>query len=532
MKILIAISFMLIPYLLFSQSLERLQLLLHHSFSEVSNIDVQRAQARIDLQRRQNGLRFNNTISNNEFAGIEFGDNWRLLSGISLELLKDGYFENKNEAKVLEIEKKIAQKELEHQALDKNYSYLFNYIIFEFNKEKNLLLRQKKFVLESLLNKNYNLYYNHELNYEEILYLEGLQEEANIIISGNEHLNKLFENLVDLKSIPGIQVNFLPILEFDLDALMERNPFEFLDEMANLKKERINYTFKKYQTNRLSIYANLLYRPNLSDSPSNGVYNNFGIRYNTRLTRDKDERQNLIFLEKERIDAINKDLVFNQNKELINLVLEHNTKIRQYSNFLFKLKNLREKGRVESAVQVVSTINIANKNHWKNELEILNVQYELLELKQLLYLSLIRIYNNGKLTELAPYVKEKTFENHKNRFDGNRIINIVESKSKRYQEDFIVNYLVKNDFKHAFWEGEGLPPEELIYKFYTHGIQFIENEETITDSGIISIPVGQFSNRSDMELWIEEQLSKYHNEFLFFENIEDLILLDTRTIGE
>ena len=68
---------------------------------------------------------------------------------------------------------------------------------FEFNKEKNLLLRQKKFVLESLLNKNYSLYYNHELNYEEILYLEGLQEEANIIISSNEHLNKLFENLVD-----------------------------------------------------------------------------------------------------------------------------------------------------------------------------------------------------------------------------------------------------------------------------------------------------------------------------------------------
>ena len=111
--------------------------------------------------------------------------------------------------------------------------------------------------------------------------------------------------MVDLKSIPGIQVNFLPILEFDLDALMERNPFEFLDEMANLKKERINYTFKKYQTNRLSIYANLLYRPNLSDSPSNGVYNNFGIRYNTPLTRDKDERKNLIFLEKFQITNFN-----------------------------------------------------------------------------------------------------------------------------------------------------------------------------------------------------------------------------------
>ena len=532
MKILRLAFFICTPFFLLGQSLERVELLLQHPFSEVSTIDVERAQARIDLLSQNNGLRFQTAFTNNDYAGLELGNVWRMSAGLSYDFLDAGLFETRNELKVLKIEKQIAEKELSAYAFDKNYSYLFNYFIYAFNKEKKLLLSQKQFLLNSLLNKNFNLYYNHELNYEEILYLQSFSQEASILLNSIEHLDKLFEELIDVESIPGIQVSFLPILEINLDSLMNRRSFNYLNEIAELKKERVKYLDKSSDQQRLSAYFNLQYRPDILEANRTGFYTSFGVRYSTPLNFDNDEQAKLVAIENQRIDAQNNDFVFNENKELINLVLDYNTKIRQYSNYTYKLKKLHEKKRVEVAVQKVSTLDVASRNDWKNDLEILNVQYELLELKQLLYLSLLRIYNKAHLDALTPYVQEIFLDESPDRFKGRRVLKITEQNTSKYMDEFMLKYLQKNNFNYALWVGTDEIPADLVFKMYSHGIILNADQSMYYNQGLIQVPVEQFTSRGDLELWISEKLNNGKNDFLFFEKIEDLITLDSKTIGE
>lgn len=531
MRIQFVAYILFIPILMWGQSLDRLEQVLNHQFSTVSQVEVQRAQARLDVNKKQNGVRFQTAVTNNDYAGLELGNVWRVSGGVSLEFLNGGIRQQKKEREVLEIEKEIAEINVDKTILDKNYSYLFNYFIYSFNKEKKLLLHQKQLVLNSLINKNYNLYYNHELSYEEILYLQGLSRETDIIVKSIDHTDQMFEEIVDVNTVPSLPVRYLPILELNIDSFLNFNPFSYLEQEAELLKKRKESVQKLTDKQRLTLYLNMHYRPDVAGQERTGFYNNFGMRYSTPLYFDKEEERKLVELEKDRIDAINEDLIFNEYKELVNLVLEYDTKLRQYSNFHYKLKKLKESQRVQSAIMKVSTEKVESRRDWKIELEILNVEYELLGLKQLLYLAFLRIYNKAHLTEIEPFVNEMPFEVDYNRFKGERVLKIADAQKDQLMSDFVIDYLQKNNFKYGLWLGAAVP-EDLKQKFYSHGILLVADQEMYSQKSIIPVPVKQFSSRGDMELWIDQMLLEHQESYLFFEAIDELILLDSKTLGE
>ncbi len=531
MRSFILACIFVIPSMMWGQSLDRLEQLLHHSFSTVSQVDVQRAQARLDYNEKQNGVRFQSAMTNNDFAGLELGNVWRISGGVSMDFLQNGIRQKRQERTVLEIEKELAELTIEKSTLDKNYGYLFNYFIYSFNKEKKMLLHQKQLVLNSLINKNYDLYYNHELSYEEILYLQGLARETEIILQSIEHTDEMFEQMIDLKEVPSLAIRNLPIFELQIDSFLQYKPFDYLEKEAELMKKRSDYVQKLTDRQKLTLYANIHYRPDFGNQERTGFYNNFGLRYSTPLNFDKEEEKKLVELEQERIDAFNDDLIFNEYKELINLVLDYDTKLRQYSNFHYKLKKLKESQRVQGAIMQVSTQKVQSRKDWKIELEILNVEYELLGLKQLLYLAFLRIYNKARLTEVNPYVNIIPFELDQKRFKGERVLKIADTQKEQLMSDFVIDYLQKNNFKYALWLGTQVP-SDLKQKLYEHGILLVADQSMYNEKAIIPVPVRQFSSRGDMELWIDQMLLEHASSYLFFEAIDELILLDSKTLGD
>lgn len=515
-----------------AQSIIDFDQLLKRDFSDVNVSELKALNSEIDFLHKDNGLRFNSSLTKNDFAGLEFGSIWRLNAGVQFDILNDGIIERNKRIKIVETKREIKEIEIDLQNQDRNYAYVYNYIIYSFNKEKRKILSQKKFLLSSLINKNFDLYYNHELSYDEILYLKGLDEECNLLELAMSQVDKAFENLVNVDDLPNIKADDLPILKLDTDSLLAYNPESHYNELLELKKSKIASEAELNDLQRLSIYVNMHARPRIESQNLNaGLYNSFGIRYQTPLFFRSDEQEKMIALQGEVIEEKFKDLQFNHNKELINLILDYNTKLRQYSNFTYKLEKLYEKKRVELAVQKVSTLGASTKRNWTYDLEILNVSYELMEIKQLIYLSLLRIYNKAKLPELLPFISEMQFDESQKRFSGKRVLKITMNQILNLDKRFIINYLQKNNFDYVLCV-DAVDCDLLITELYRKGITFYDSADTFANEGLVIVPVDKFSSRSQMELWINFQLEAHPNHYLLFEEIEKLVVLDNKTLGD
>lgn len=515
-----------------AQSLFDFDKLLKHDFSQVSYKEIDALDAEIAYSNKDKGLRFNTSVTQNDFAALEAGSTWRINTGLQLDFLRDGIGERKKKVELLEIEKEMKELELELSQKEKNYAYIYNYIIYSFNKEKRKIIEQKKFLLASLINKNFDLYYNHELSFDEILYLKGLDEECDLLDLSMSQVDQVFENLVDVSVLPNLKASDLPILKLHTDSLLAYNPHNHINEIQEFHKRKVFIHSELESQQRLAVYANFHSRPNVAnDAFDAGLYTSFGVRYQTPLHFRSKEQKKLVDLQKEVIEAKYDDVKFNHNKELINLVLDYNTKLRQYSNFKYKLEKLYEKRRVETAVQRVSTLGASSKKNWTYDIEILNVTYELMELKQLIYLSLLRIYNKAKLTEILPYVDQLLFDESQQRFDGKRILKITMDEIRSLDKEFIMSYLQKNNFDYVLCI-DAYDCDDLVTELYRNGIKFYNSAELLQQNGIVIVPAERFTSRSEMELWINYQLDKHPDHFLLFEKIEKLVSLDNKTIGE
>jgi hypothetical protein len=506
--------------------------LLKHDFSEVNLAEINALNAEIDYLNKDNGLRFNSSVTKNDFAGLEFGSIWRLNAGFQFDFLNDGLQERKKRVVLLEKDREIKEKELELENQNRNYAYIYNYIIYCFNREKKKIVEQKKFLLGSLINKNFDLYYNHELSYDEILYLKSLDEECDLLQLSMSQVDKLFEQIVDISEIPNLNAADLPIPKFNADSILSYGTNSLQDEILELRKEKLTSKADLNDLQRLSVYVNVHARPRIESQNLNaGLYNSFGLRYQTPLFFRSKEEEKLVKLQKEVLVEKYDDIKFNQNKELINLILDYNTKLRQYSNFKFKLEKLNEKKRVELAVQNVSTLGASTKRNWIYDLEILNVNYELMELKQLIYLSLLRIYNKADLPEILPFITDFIFDESQKRFEGKRVLKITMDQILNLDKSFIINYLEKNNFDYVLCV-DAVNCDLLKQELYRKGITFYDSADTFAEQGVFIVPINKFTSRSQMELWINFQLESHPDHYLLFNEIEKLVQLDNKTLGE
>ena len=313
--------------------------------------------------------------------------------------------------------------------------------------------------------------------------------------------------------------------------------FQFIDttfqRIKELKLEKNEIQDRLNTQKRLAIYNNTYWRPFLGPNKEKYIYNSVGIRFNTDLVSRSKEKDRVNALHNQIDVKRNEEVIFNNQKELSNFLLEYHSKLRTYSRYAHKLKALIEDKRLESAIQFVNyegpqsnlkTLNI--------DLDRLSVEYELLELKQQLYILILKIFKKANISSLLPYVKERIITKDNNKLKGSRLIVLDGNYSKTNEHAFLTEYLAKNEFFDIILKQDNYTNNDFKTALEIKGFRIYDDPDALSYRNIVNIPLENFNNRIEMEYWIGDNYSGDDNTLYLVSNLNQLLSIDSFTLDD
>ncbi len=517
------------------QGLVTFDQLMSHSFTKTDSLELQILQAEKDYVLKDRAIRINSSAGTNEFGDLETGNIFRIKTGLEWNLLNEGYRDRKLAGKISDIDIEIENYLLKEESFDRNYGLLYNHIIYCFNKEKLKYLKEKEYLLEILVKKYEALYHSHAIEYQPLLVLLEQRDEASILTLALESYNQHYEQIIG-EEAPELMPNYLPILSIDSEELLafqtQDTTFEYLRE---LKLEKNDLEMKKERRNRLAIYNNVYWRPLQETGSNRYLYNGFGVRFSTHLSNRKKEREKLNDLHDQLDIQKNNEIRFNEQKELSNHLLAYHLKLRTYTRFAYKLKGLNEDKRLDHVTQLVSTSSPQSDiQQHKIDLDRLSVEYELLELKQQMYLLLLKIFKTSNVPSLIPYLREKDIKREHLKLKGDRVLLLAGDYPSVSEHNFIVEYLRKNEFYNLVLrqKQEKRPNKAFVERLEKEGFRVYPNLEALSYREIIEVPLDQFTNRVEFEYWIEDHIPENQNVYFLINDMNRLLSIDSYVLAE
>lgn len=510
------------------QGLSTFDQLLSFNFTTSDSLQLLALQAEKDYVLKDKGLRVNSSAGSNEFGDLETGNIFRVKAGFEWNILDEGLVDHRITAQILGIKEEIKKIELVEESFINNYSYLYNHIIYCFNKEKLKYLKEKEFLLDIIAKRYEALYHAHVIEYKDLNHILELQTEVEILKLSIQNYNKHFEK-ISKTSAPELIPHYLPVLQINIDELLafqyQDSTFEKVNE---LKKEKNNLEGKLDGQKRLAIYNNVYWRP-LQESGSNRyLYSGFGVRFSTGLVSRKKERNRLNELHNMIDVQKNQEDLFIRQKELSNYLLEYHSKLRIYSRFAFQLKELHEDKRLDKAVKLVNyETPQSDLQTLKIDLDRLSIEYELLELKQNLYLLLLKIYKNANVSSILPYVIEKDVKRQHKKLKGDRILLLTGRYSTIQEYNFITEYLLKNEFFNIVIPYNTELNLDFINTLQEADINVYFDINALKYREIIQVPLTDFSSRIEMEYWINDNILNKQNVFFLITDMDEFKALDS-----
>ncbi len=517
----------------FGQGLLTFDELLKFNFTSSDSLALLLLDAKQDYILKDKGLRFNSSFGTNEFGDLENGNILRVKAGFEWNLLDEGFMDRKISAKVTEVEKEIKKIELNSNVYDRNYVFLYNHIIYCFNKEKLKYLNEKDYLLKYLTIKYEALYHSHAADFQELISLYDQSEEVNILQLALSNYNNHFEKLVQNKA-PELQPNYLPVLDIDVDKLFNfQRQDTTLAYLKSLKIQKNELEDKLSKQKRLAIYNNVYWRPLQEAGTTKFLYNGFGIRFSTDLVNRNDEKDRINELNNSYDIQKQEELHFNNQKELSNFLLEYNAKLRSYSKYIYKLKSLEEDKRLDKAVRVINVSTPqSDLNSMNIDLERLTIEYELLELKQQLYLLLLKIYLKSEVNSILSYISERDGTKEIKKLKGDRLLKLAGNFNQEAENQFLIQYLLKNEFFNVVLNDLDGINLNFKKKLIESKIRVFPSIEALNYREIIEVPVLEFANRIEMEYWIKNKFSNNNKAFFLFTGTNQLLNIDSLTLED
>jgi hypothetical protein len=516
-----------------AQGLKTFDELLTYSFTSKDSLQLQILEAKKDYVLKDKGLRVNSSAGTNEFGDLETGNIFRLKAGLEWNLLDEGYMDRKISSKILDINKSILELEMQEKSFIDNYAFIYNHIIYCFNKEKIRFLDEKSYLLNILAKRYEALYHNHAAEYQDLLAIADKVDEITILQLSIQNYNNYFEQISDTLA-PAINPNYLPVLNVNIKELLS---FQIQDttfyKIQNLKLEKNKLENRLEKQSRLAVYNNVYWRPLQDSGTREGLYNGFGIRFATSLTNRREEREKLDDLEDQLDVSKNEEKNFTRQKELSNFILEYHSKLRLYSRYKYQLRKLQEDKRLDKAVKLVNYKDPQSDLKSLNiDLEKLTVEYELLELKQQLYLLLLKIYKNANVKSILPFVSERTFQDVEKKLKGERILLLNSAFDLEIDATFLAEYLKKNEIHNIIFKGSISQNRSLIKELGALEIKIYSGREAFVHRKMIDVPMDQFSTRIEMEYWIDDHYRSNQDAIYFITDINQLIKIDSAVLEE
>ncbi len=364
----------------------------------------------------------------------------RFTLGAQWDVLKGGFFENKVRARILED--RILREQMNQDAAAESYNYLkrFDHTIYTFNVVKIQLLEARKKQLEKEYSTISELVYLKKLKKEDLIGLDTRLSEVESLIkvyqSYNEYLTPENDSLE-------FDIYNLPLIDLDYDKIFKSIGAQ-TDSLLSTRVYDDYYSW--YHQINLRTYVRYNYYDIIDNNDRSfvaaGLNFTVPIPFNTKL-------KNQVAQEKYRYD--NSKLVekrVNLEEEVLSTGYEFRYKLKQFISFYQKRKMFMEKLRVEKVKMRLHDNNIDPLLGLELYDDLLQIDIELVDLLQNLYLKALKIHSKIPHSNIRDIIVPQTAQQINEYVDNKKRSVYVWTKTfEEYSADFLVEYAIYNEFK-------------------------------------------------------------------------------------
>lgn len=371
--------------------------------------------------------------------------------GIEWNILREGWLGHQQKARQLEKKRQLDNLKFALDNNDNKLYYRFNLMIYLFNQEKIRLLAAREAQLIKQQKLLYQVYFLKGILYEDIIQVKSRIEQVKVQLKNYKDYNDWFEStLGDSGLDTDFAVQDLPVLHLNLDYLLHENTKGVLLDSIQKLEEDIAFGADRGINNislRVQAYRNMNQYKNEFRDTRNFNSIGLGLSVPLELLFNKKNKNDLAYAQIKNRKSFNNYEALNTSTEIINYHYEYNYKMKTYMEFLHKEMLYREKIRVETVNQK-NYKDIYRSLRILNHLDVMrNIQAEMLDLKQQMYLLLLKIYGKTPYETIQDFVRPLNVEDFYQRLPAERMMALTEKDLKNNQSDFIRNYLTTNGIR-------------------------------------------------------------------------------------
>lgn len=399
------------------------------------------------------GLTFYSSFTHNFRPGVFEGEDLlfqnRANVGLDWQLWKGGLLGRKTEIAKLETQNQINDLLQVKSARNENFVYNYNFIIYAFNKAQMRYVDRRLSIIDSYLNVASQMYLVRATPWEEIIKLKSKKETLNNMKANLQNYNKGFDSAyADLDFDRLLNAEELPVLEVIPEQVFSGPSYDSLNEgLLQLQQQRLNLEYKKTRDFSFRTYV----RYNMFDAELANIrtFGSIGATFTAPLFRNKRNEQL-----KEKELAVAESQLSQQlttvNNELMNHYYEYEYTLKQYIDFFGKKELALEKLRREVTKDYLDDPRFTPIDAINAIDELYAIDFELLDLKQKLYLKLLKIYSLLSVNQVSVLTEAIEFNNFFDKMAGDRAGYIWSELFTQMESEFIIKYAVNNDFERLF----------------------------------------------------------------------------------
>jgi hypothetical protein len=370
----------------------------------------------------------------------------RLQAGINWEILEGGFYSNRLRSEQIRNDLFIRQQLESGKWKEDDYSLRWNQIIFLFNKSKIKLLLQRQQLVEGLATEAEKLHLARYLTREDYLRILSRKAEIDALLGIYNDYNIQFNPVYDTLSF---SAEDLPVPDIKYVEVLAGVSPALRDSMQMLVKR--NKEIEHQLLNDVRLSTQLRYNYYDLVIPGNRSFFSLGLNLNFPIPFQLSLRKELAEAEvRETMYKIDQQYK-GKEKELLNECYEYRYKLKQYVGFHQKFLLYEELIRKLHATQQIDAVRFNPVEGLMILDDMLAVKMEMMDIRQSLYLKLLRMYvrtNAGTIAQIAePFTLPNYFDIHAFTSRHTYIWSGILTKKS---PAFLSEYLVYNKFDKAY----------------------------------------------------------------------------------
>jgi len=458
---------------------------------DLSNIEeIEKISQKSEAKKLENdwGLSLGANVTNSLQDQIDAGLSTRLYA--KMNFLSSGYYQNLRNKDLIHNQILIDSLQGNKEAIAHNYGIFFDYIIYQYNIEKVVLIDSIIAENTKILDYFQQLYYNKLIDYSELISIIDISNQYSKLKESLESYNYIFSEIID---------TILPVPDPNQQWIID---FEGISQ--SIIADTIDDKILNLENDALDLKEDIENAPSLTLSAGYDISRSrpfFTASFNKKI---RTKRKQNLKAKKEKKKNYQRLKGIQKNKEILNIQYEYSYKEKQIIALESKMKETDESLRkliVRSNIQSLD----AGIQEKKITLSKLMLSYEILDLKGQMMLLILKLKNIIPTKIIGPFINRNSINNTARKFAGNR-------------------YLLINDIT------EVSSFDELFLE--QNEISLILPSELINLKNIALIDPADSDTRADLEQQILELIIQQGVQNFIIEDIDTFKALEIRTLTQ